>query len=199
MPVQIAALRALRSLAYAASSLIAALALLAPSTGFAQQPPATGSEVTKIERKATPRAAQDADKFKTREQRLRAQPLDWNTTIGRPTDAPAEAPADPSREQPGAAPGGSPNPKADDAARRQFRNEWRSLPLRDQRGGLDFLDLDPAEDAVQLAGTADVFTQYCENCPLARTNTTYSWRAAASSSLMPVPALPQWSAATTSS
>ena len=180
MPLQIAALGSFACKHAAPSLIMAALALLAPSTSFAQQPPpTTGSEVTKIERRADPQAARDANKFNTREQRLRAQPLDWNATIGTPTEAPAGAPApDPGREQPGSTPGGPPDPKADDAARRQFRNEWRTLPRPDRRGSLDFLDLEPAEDAVQLVGTADVFTQYCENCPLARTNTTYSWRAA---------------------
>jgi V8-like Glu-specific endopeptidase len=146
---------------------------------FAQQPPTPGdSEVTRIERREDTRAAQDANKFNTREKRLREKALDWNATKGTPTDTPAIAPTDAAREQPGSAPGGPPDPNADDRARRQFPNEWRALPQRERRGGLNFLDVAPAEDAVQLAGTADVFTQYCENCPLTRTNTTYSWRAA---------------------
>jgi hypothetical protein len=147
-----------------ASLAIFAMALLVSGGGLAQQPPAqkdSAAGTTTLDRKTVPQAVQDENKFKTREQRLRAQPLDWNATIGKrePAPAPAESPA---REENGAAAGGAPNPKADDDARRQFPNEWRPTQQPGTRG---FLDL-PSDGNIQLAGTQDVYTQYCENCPV---------------------------------
>jgi hypothetical protein len=114
----------------APSLITAAVALLASSMSFAQQPPTPGdSEVTRIERREDTRAAQDANKFNTREKRLREKALDWNATKGTPTDTPVRAPTDAAQEQPGSAPGGAPDPNADDRARR-FRTN--GAPCRNE-------------------------------------------------------------------
>ena len=133
---------------------IAALATLAGSQAFAQTP-----ETRTLERKSLPAAQQSVGRYETREQRLQAKPLDWNSTIGTQPDS-AAAPADNTarQEPPGTAGGGAPNPKADSDARRQFPNEWRPAPKPDKRG---FLDLMPSrKDNIQLAGSPDVFTEY---------------------------------------
>jgi V8-like Glu-specific endopeptidase len=156
--------------AQAASALAGvALALLASGPGFAQQP--TAGATTTIDRKAVAKEAdQDANKFKTREQRLQAKPLDWNSTIGKPT-APAAPAEGATQGQPGTSSGGAANPKADSDARRQFPNEWRSAPQPGKRSFLDFLDLGPAEDRVQLtAGSPDIYTEYNENSPSVNPN-----------------------------
>ncbi len=146
-------------------AIIALLALLGCGVANAQQP--AGGEIRTIERKSmTPQAAQDERKFRTREDRMKVPPLDWNTTTGRPAGQPAPARDNAPSGESGSTTGGAPNPKADDEAKRQFPNEWRPSPPPAKRGFLDHLDEDRLEGNVQFAGTADVFTQYCENCPV---------------------------------
>ena len=134
---------------------IAALATLACSQAFAQTP-----ETKSIERKSVAPAEQGIGKYQTREQRLQAKPLDWNSTIGKPQE-PAAAPTDAApapQGTPGNAAGGAPNPKADSDARRQFPNEWRPAPKPDKRGFLDLMR--SRKDNIQLVGSPDVFTEY---------------------------------------
>jgi V8-like Glu-specific endopeptidase len=132
---------------------IAALATLA-----AGQAPAQTGETKTIERRSAPTADQAVPKYNSREQRLQAKPLDWNSTIGKP-NPPAPTQEDTARQAPpGTAKRGAPDPKADADARRQFPNEWRPAPKSGKRG---FLDLLPSEqNHIQLTGSADVFTQY---------------------------------------
>jgi V8-like Glu-specific endopeptidase len=169
----------LRSFGRSGSSIFALVfSLLAPGEGSAQQPPSppTAGETTSIERRTT---EPSLERYRSREERLRAQPLDWNQTIGRPAEVPPEAAtADPAREQPGTAQGGPPDPDADEKARREFPSEWRTEPQPGRGGGLNFPGITLPEAEIQLAGTRDTFTQFCENCPPVRTNKTPPWRAA---------------------
>ncbi len=94
----------------------------------------------------------NADKYQSVEERMRAQPLDWNVTRGTPG---------PSREErikgpPGQSTGGLPAPGSAAEAEKAFPEEWKRL--RQQQGfeGVDGESVD--------FGTKDVFTQYCENC-----------------------------------
>jgi hypothetical protein len=72
----------------------------------------------------------DEPSYQTREERLRAKPLDWNSTTGKPkTRAPtADERAAMAKAKPGATEGGAPNPKADEEARRLHPDDWKSDP-----------------------------------------------------------------------
>ena len=134
--------------------------LLAPGEGSAQQPtaPPAAGETTSIEPRTT---EPSLERYRSREERLRAQPLDWNQTIGRPAEvSPGAATAAPAREQPGTTPEGAPDPDADERARREFPSEWRTEPQPDRRGGLNFPGITLPEAEIHLAGTPDTFTQF---------------------------------------
>lgn len=67
--------------------------------------------------------------YQTREERLRAKPLDWNTTIGKPkrkaqTAAEKKAIAEARQES---AEGGAPDPKANEEARKLHPEEWKNM------------------------------------------------------------------------
>ena len=65
--------------------------------------------------------------FQTREERLNAKPLDWNSTIGKPKPHPlsrAEIEAL-RRAKPESSEGGAPNPNANDEARKLHPDDWK--------------------------------------------------------------------------
>jgi hypothetical protein len=67
--------------------------------------------------------------YQTREERLRAKPLDWNTTIGKPkrktqTAAEKKALAAAKSES---ADGGAPDPRAQEEARRMHADDWKQI------------------------------------------------------------------------
>lgn len=99
--------------------------------------------------------------FATREDRLAAQPLDWDEArgAGLRTDAIQEIERlDPALESLGAIVGGQSDSGADAEARLAFPDEWKGLEsatsIEDFANGGD----------VGVLGTKDTFTQYCENC-----------------------------------
>jgi len=66
--------------------------------------------------------------YETREERLKAKPLDWNKTIGKPKKPRALSPTEQAKmrkAKPESAPGGAPDPKANDEARKLHPEEWR--------------------------------------------------------------------------
>lgn len=65
--------------------------------------------------------------YQTREERLNAKPLDWNSTIGKPKPrklTPAERSAL-RKARPEATEGGAPNPNADEEARKLHPDDWK--------------------------------------------------------------------------
>ena len=65
--------------------------------------------------------------YQTREERLKAKPLDWKATIGKPKPrklSPAETKAL-RLAKPQTSEGGAPDPKADAEARRLHPNDWK--------------------------------------------------------------------------
>ena len=113
--------------AMTAAAIVAMSAILAPKPSLAQTAPAGDS--TSIQR------GSDAEKalkmkepsFQTREERLNAKPLDWNSTIGKPSPkvlTPAEEEAL-RKARPETAEGGAPNPKADEEARKLHPDDWK--------------------------------------------------------------------------
>lgn len=63
----------------------------------------------------------------TREERLRAKPLDWRVTIGKPTPRvlTEEERKALERAKPEASEAGAPNPKAEEEARRLHPEDWK--------------------------------------------------------------------------
>ena len=65
--------------------------------------------------------------YQTREERLNAKPLDWNTTTGQPkagTPTAAEKKASKNTKR-GKSGGGAPNPNAEQEARKLHPDEWK--------------------------------------------------------------------------
>ena len=138
---------------------IAAISLIAQSSGSIAQP--ASAQTTRVDNSEA-RAAADAP-FSTREQRLNAEPLDWDETRGEGMRTNAIEEPENSRgadgQPAGSADGGAPDPSANAEAEALYPQEWEGLRHLhrdfqedlDESGGVDF-------------GTQDVFTQYCENC-----------------------------------
>jgi hypothetical protein len=66
--------------------------------------------------------------YQTREERLKAKPLDWDSTSGKPkrkSQTAAERQAL-ERAQPASSDGGAPDPRAADEARRLYPEEWKT-------------------------------------------------------------------------
>ena len=84
-----------------------------------------------IKRDSEAAKAMQEPSFQTREERLRAKPLDWNATIGKPkrkaqTAAEKKALARTKGAKGETSEGGAPDPKADEEARRLHPEEWKT-------------------------------------------------------------------------
>ena len=101
------------------AGIVAVFALFAPKPGLAQ----------------TASLKHDSDKaremkepsFQTREERLNAKPLDWNSTIGTPTPRTLTAKERRALQtaKPTSSGGGAPNPNADAEARKLHPDDWK--------------------------------------------------------------------------
>jgi hypothetical protein len=97
---------------------------LAPGVVFA----APQETTTTIERDSDTAKALAEPSYQTREERLKAKPLDWNSTIGKPKRkalSPAERKAL-EKAKAESVEGGVPDPKANEEARRLHPDEWKS-------------------------------------------------------------------------
>ena len=101
--------------------------LVAARPGLAQAAP--GDATTSIERGSDAEKAlkMQEPSYQTREERLNAKPLDWNSTIGKPkrralTRAEREALK---RARPESSDGGAPNPNANEEARKLHPDDWK--------------------------------------------------------------------------
>lgn len=111
----------------AAAGIALAGLVAAPTPGLAQTDAAKAT--TTIQRGSeTERALKlEEPTYQTREERLKAKPLDWNSTIGKPTRR-ALTPAEKAalrKARPGATEGGAPNPEADKEARKLHPDDWK--------------------------------------------------------------------------
>lgn len=90
---------------------------------------ASDSATTSIQRGSEAEKAlkMEEPSYQTREERLKAKPLDWTSTIGKPKPhAPTAAEKAAMRAaRPKSAEGGAPNPKADEEARRLHPDDWK--------------------------------------------------------------------------
>ena len=111
-----------RGLAFVAT---AALVVAAPAVVLAQQLPADGS--TSIKHDSEKARELKEPSFETREQRLAAQPLDWNSTLGTSSPrklTPRELKAIKSARATSSK-AGAPDPKAEEEARRLHPDDWK--------------------------------------------------------------------------
>lgn len=100
---------------------------VAPKPSLAQA--ASGKATTSIQRGSEAEKAlkMEEPSYQTREERLKAKPLDWKSTIGKPKPralSPAEREAL-RKARPGSTEGGAPNPKADEEARKLHPDDWK--------------------------------------------------------------------------
>ena len=72
----------------------------------------------------------DEPAYQTREERLKAKPLDWRATSGKPKrHVPTKAEKETLRRaKPGSAEGGAPDPHADEQARKLHPEDWKPAP-----------------------------------------------------------------------
>jgi V8-like Glu-specific endopeptidase len=123
---------------------------------------------TTLERKTVAdQADRDARPFQTREGRLRAKPLDWNATIGKPVPHKA-LPVN--QGKPETTKGGEPNKYAKPEGQKLYPDEWRGLNNPNEPVSLNYSYEDTPPMFMLKAGSSDVFTQYCEGCVTPSTN-----------------------------
>lgn len=146
-------------------ALVAASVLLA---GYALAQGTPNSSTTTLERKSVAeKADRDASPYKTREGRLAAKPLDWNSTIGKRT-IPSETkkpPQEPAAKKPGTTKGGAPNPAARREAQKLYPEEWRRRPEPATGERTRLMDQLTGGRFIRTAGSPDIFTQYQEGPP----------------------------------
>lgn len=107
----------------AAAGFISTLAILCPATSFAQT--STSTQSIRADSAAAEKLPK-APSFMTREERLRARPLDPRATSGKPTPlklTKAEL-EELKNAKPGKSRGGAPDPSAKKVAKEQFPKDW---------------------------------------------------------------------------
>lgn len=115
------------SLAFAVSvaGIFAVAAIVAPTAGFSQTAPAASS--TSIKHSSQEAKKLKEPSFQTREERLKAKPLDWHSTIGTPKPRTL---TEQERKllksaKPESSAVGAPDPKAEQEARRLHPDDWK--------------------------------------------------------------------------
>ncbi|HLM81492.1 MAG TPA: trypsin-like serine protease [Terriglobales bacterium] len=149
--------------------LLVAVGALTTVYGIAQESEKNPGVTTSLRRESVKaQADRDANKFKTREGRLQAKPLDWNATIGKPTPRAKVSEAEEEmakKREPSSAKGGSRNPNAKREAQRLHPEDWKRISEPATGHTMGMLREDLNGKLVLTAGSPDVFTQYCESCP----------------------------------
>jgi len=141
---------------------IVTIGTFSPLAIYSQQ---TSTETTTtVKRESLPPAQVESDKqaverYHTREGRIQAKALDWNSTLGKPK--PVKRP--PVQGKPATSNPGRPNPDGKREGQRLHPEDWPKKP-----GPQSFLEGKPR--LLPVAGSPDVFTQYCENCLVPNTD-----------------------------
>lgn len=107
---------------------IALAALSAPVA--AQKAPENAATTTTIQHDSEAARSLRANEptYQTREERLKAKPLDWKATSGKPTKPRPLTAAEKkalTQAKPATSEGGAPDPKAEEEARRLHPEEWK--------------------------------------------------------------------------
>jgi len=113
--------------AMTAAGIVAVSAIVAAKPSLAQMAPAGVTTSIQHGSAAEKALKMKEPSFQTRAERLNAKPLDWNSTIGKPSPK-ALTPAQKEalrRARPATAAGGAPNPKADEVARKLHPDDWK--------------------------------------------------------------------------
>jgi hypothetical protein len=99
----------------------------APAPAFAQA--ASDGGTTSIQRGSDAEKALKMQEpaYQTRQERLNAKPLDWNSTIGKPKPRALTAAERGAlrRARPESSEGGAPNPRANEEARKLYPDDWK--------------------------------------------------------------------------
>jgi Trypsin len=147
--------------------LLIALGVLTVASGYAQEAEKNREVTTSIHRESVKaQADKDAYKFKTREGRLQAKPLDWNATIGKPREraiVKQEEEEDLARrKKPESVKGGPRDPNSKREAQRMHPEDWKDISER--RPGHTMGSLRKGVDGklILTAGSPDIFTKYPE-------------------------------------
>ena len=107
------------------AGIVAVSAIGASKPGLAQTAPAEGT--TTIQHSSEKAREMKEPSFQTREERLNAKPLDWNSTIGTPTPRTLTAKERRALEsaRPQSSAGGAPNPNAENEALKLHPDDWK--------------------------------------------------------------------------
>ena len=108
-----------------AVGVVAVYAVFAPSWSLAQTEPA--GSTTSVQHGTEKAREMKEPSFQTREERLSAKPLDWNSTTGTPTPRALTAKEKKALENAkrGSSAGGAPHPKAEAEARKLHPDDWK--------------------------------------------------------------------------
>ena len=142
--------------------------MLVMGSSFAQEQGEQKGATTSLRRETVKAEAErDARRYKTREERLRAKPLDWNATIGKPTRHPQtkEEEEAAAKREAKTAKGGRRNPNSKREAQRLHPEDWKAILNPEPKHHSELFRETLDGKLVYTAGSADVFTQYCESCP----------------------------------
>ena len=107
------------------AGIVAVSAIFASKPSLAQTAPAAST--TSIEHGSEKAREMKEPSYQTREERLKAQPLDWNSTIGTPTPRTLTAEEQQALKsaKPQSSAGGKPNPNAEKEARKLHPDDWK--------------------------------------------------------------------------
>ena len=115
------------AIALTAASLFALSAVVVSKPSLAQTAPNGGSTSITRDSEAERKLNLPAASFQTREERLNAKPLDWNTTIGKPKPLKLTAKERKALKnaKPETSSGGAPHPDAEAIARKLHPDDWK--------------------------------------------------------------------------
>jgi len=111
---------------------VVAVTMLCMSLGInlAQAAPDAGTTTVKSDSDNAKALKLNEPSYQTREERLKAKPLDWRTTTGKPVKRTLTAAEKETlrKAKRGSAEGGNPDPRADEEARKLHPDEWAKSP-----------------------------------------------------------------------
>jgi hypothetical protein len=113
------------AIAVSVAGIFAVAAIVAPTAGFSQTAPAEASKSIKHSSDEAKKLKEPS--FQTREERLKAKPLDWRLTSGKPKPRilTEEERKLLKNAKPESSEVGKPDPKAEQEARRLHPDDWK--------------------------------------------------------------------------
>jgi V8-like Glu-specific endopeptidase len=132
--------------------LFVGLGALTTFYSLGQETEKSSGVTTSVRRESVkPEAEADAKKFKTREGRLQAKPEEEEEAA--------------KKKEPKSAKGGPRNPNAKHEAQKLHPEDWKAIKEPAPKHTMGLLREGLDGKLIYTAGSADVFTQYCESCP----------------------------------